>query len=253
MIQYISSLQGVLTRYWGDQAMQWLFYIALVIIFFLENDRMRKQVFFYLPLVVYLFLISPAYITVGTHIWQEETFAYLCRQFSLIPVFLVIAYAMVLIIKTVTGKKKALILLGGCLIIVLFGSNLVYINGDYSFEKSENIYKLPNDLISVCDYMNEEDEDPVVAIQTDLSVMIRQYLHSAHLLVGFRAYNDPLSNELASEEPDVRFIMKTMEELGGEFVIVGNEESIRQAFLDEGYTPSYETSSYVVYQCNNYF
>ena len=238
--------------YWNNSEYQWLFYTGILFVFFEEKNIWRKMVLCVFPLIAYFLLINPFTLVVATRVWGTEAKAYMCRQFSLVPFFYVIAYAGTMIVNKVSGMKKGLVLVGMSLGIVLFGSRLIYYHEAYGFEKSENAYKIPTDLLLVCDYLSEVDEDPVVAVYTDLSFMVRQYSPSIHLLVGPRAHGLKLSDELMSDNPDVKYIMSTTCALGGDFVVTKNSNSLREAFAKEGYTPCFETEGLLVYENGKY-
>lgn len=244
--------KSVMDSYWENSAYQWLFYVGLCVIFFKEKDYKKRNLMFWLPLLLYVFLASPLFAWLGGMVWGTESTAYLCRQFSLVPIFFVIAYAGTLLLSEFTGIKKLLLICAACFSVVAFGSKLIYVHDFYGFEKSENVYKIPDDVIMVCDYLSSVEEDPVIAIDTDLSFMVRQYNPSVHLLIGPRGYGNPFSDAISSENPDVDYIMMTACERGGDFVVVKNMDSVRLAFEEKEFCPCYETTGLLVYKCGGY-
>lgn len=251
MSNFFRILSTALSTYWASSFYQWLFLLGLIVIFFKEKNPQKRHALFWYPLLTYLFLLSPIFTFVGNKAWGGESIPYMCRQFSLVPVFFVIACAGTLIVKDTSEKRKLLFVGFICCFLIVFGSGLIYTNEGYRFRKSQNAYKIPSDLIEICDYMDSVDEDPVVACGTDLAYQARQYDASLHLLVGARDTRK-ISQELESETPDVSYIMAECCKSGGDFVIIKNAESVANTFSDEGYTPCYTTNEYLVYECGGY-
>ena len=252
MSQYIDILKHISTAYWGGSIAYYGFILALVVVFFNTRDAKKKSVFFWLPVLLYLALISPVGIIFGNKFLGADMVAYMCRLISFVPIFYVMAYACVLIADKFSGWKKLFCVIGLCTSIMLCGSKLIYINDGYRFVRSENAYKIPTDLMTICDYMDGVDEDPVVALNTGLSYMARQYDPSLHLLAGARMHGMKLSDELGSDEPDAAYIMQTTCGLAGDFVIVNNKDSVREAFSGAGFRPCFETPSLLLYESGGY-
>lgn len=249
---YKDYLQSVVTGYWGESFFRWLFYVGLLTIFFMEKDREKRRVFFWYPLLVYLFMISPVWFFAGSKMWGTGSVGYYFRQFSLIPIFLVIATALVLVVKQLPKMVKPIAVLAVCGAIVYCGSPLMYKHPFYGFKRSDNLSKIPGDLIAVCDYMDSVDKDPVVVMSADLSALARQYDASLHLMVEAREYSNRLSVESSSENPDVEYLMERCCNEGTEYVVVKNLESVRGCFSNFGYAPCFETSKYLLYECSGY-
>lgn len=252
MNEYFNYLNGIIGTYWNQSGYLWLFCIAILGIFFLENNHSNRLLLLWYPLVVYGLMVSPIGVFVGDKIWGDSLIVYYCRQFSLIPFFGVIAYAGTLLANKFKGYTKLIVVVVLLVVSIVFGAPIIYFHDVYGFEKSENAYKIPTDLITICDYMDSQDDDPVVVLNTNLSYMARQYDPSLHLLVGARDYENVVSNELASPNPNVDLIMRNSCEAGGDYVIADNSESVKEAFLERGYSPSLETKRYLLYECKGF-
>ena len=252
MIQYIDTLKQIFTSYWARSVTHYLFFLALIIVFFKANDAKKRDIFFWLPIVLYIVIISPVGVVFGNKFLHADMVAYMCRLVSFVPYFFLMAYACVLLVGSVAGMKRFFSVFCLCISIMFLGSDLIYISNGYRFERSENVYKIPTDLLVICDYMDSVDEDPVVALNTSYSYMVRQYDPSLHLLVGARSDGIKLSDELGADEPDVTYIMQTTCALGGDFVIAKNKDSVQSAFLEVGFRPCLETHDFLLYEVGGY-
>lgn len=248
MSSYFSLIKDEMSTYWNGGSVQWLFYAALVVIAFLEKDKKKRQVMLWYPLILYVIMVSPLLVIAEKIILNEDFMAYVCRQFSMVPIFLVIAYSVSLVLKRFDGWKKLTALVLSLGIIWTCSSGLVYKTPEYGFEKAENAYKIPSDIITILDYMGTLDEDPTLAINTNFSFLVRPYDPSVHLVIGPREFNNKLSNELNADSPRAEFIMNACAEKGAEFVIVRNTEAAKQNFSDLGYEPTFETEGFLLYE-----
>ena len=254
MTNYISTISKTLLTYWETNAIyQWLFYAGLIVIFFKSKETHGKHALFWYPMLCYIFLISPIFYIIGRFLWDDNPTQYLCRQFSVVPIFYCIAYAGVLLIKKYSGAKKLTGVLLISFLLCVLGSGLIYKIDGYAFVKSENPYKLSTDMMKICDYMDSVDADGVPRVVTDynLSYQIRQYDASVIDLTGYQDATH-LSRSLEADTPNVAGIMELCCAEGADFVIIKNTESVRNDFAAIGHTPCFETSSYLLYECYGY-
>ncbi len=251
MFEYLMTISYIIDTHWNHGWIRWLFYAALVVVFFKTKDSRKKHVLFWYPVIVLCVLTNPLTIYISGFLVEKNTYAYLAymgRQYSLIPIFYTVAYVSVLLIQDLPKGRKLIATGLICVCLILCGSGFVYRNAEYPYHKSENAYKIPNDLIQMCDYMDSIDDNPIVAMPAGLSYMARQYDASLHLLVGTRD-GSTFAQELDAETPNVEYILENMKENGGEFMIVRNLDSVKEVFAEKGYEPGFETPGYLVYQC----
>ena len=236
--------------FWGGRRFEYAFYACLVIILILERDRKKRQLFFWYPALVYAFLCSPLYQVIGERLWGNyvEAVAYYARQYSLVPVFFVMAYAVTILVK----RFPSVIRLFGVLVISLamafFGSFTYKI--DYSV--SENVYKIPNEAIVITDWVVTQGEDIVLATPMELSHYIRQYNPDVHMITHIRDNVSDVPTNLGSYNPDVEFVMSRCCDEGCNFAVALNDTRVREAYANCGYEPCLETENYLVFACEGY-
>ncbi len=243
------QIKDIWLTFWGQDVIYQLFFlIALLVIFRLEKNVWIKRVFFWYPLLVYVALMNPVTIKLGNYVWGSVV-AYYCRQFSLIPIFFVIAYALIIGLSGIKDemRKMGVVLLG--LVVIMSSGKFIY-NQEWVVE-AENLLKVPNDVIYICDTISKEETDATVAVPWSLVNYIRQYDASMHLAYGRDSAHE-LAIQISSYYPDVDYIMQRCCMKGIGYVVVPKIDSVYDAFAIKGYMPWLEAQNYLVYECYGY-
>lgn len=235
---------NILNSYWNNSIYQLLFYFALIIIFFIEKESLTRNILLWMPLLVFLTILNPVSIVFERKLWGDSI-NYFCRQLSLACVLFTIAYAGVLIVKKLDEKKKLIVVLSLSLLFV-FSGTLIYNAEGYEFEKSDNFYKIPDDLIQICDKIESEREFSTVATPIEFTYLVRQYNPKLYVIVDRREVS-PLASNLVSSTPNVPYVISNCIERGANYVVVKNNQYIKDSFEDCGYSPTLETDSYLLY------
>lgn len=107
------------------------------------------------------------------------------RFLWLIPITPLIAYgATTLVMKAQKKTLRLLVLVGAAAVIVLCGQSIF----SRSWEPIDNIYKIPDEVIEICEIIRADcdKEEPVVASDFELSVLINQYAPEMDLILSYR-------------------------------------------------------------------
>ena len=107
------------------------------------------------------------------------------RFLWLIPVTPLIAYsATVLIMKAEKRMVRRLAFVGAVVVIVFCGQSVF----SRSWELIDNIHKIPDEVIEICEIIRADcdKEEPVVASDFELSVLLNQYAPDIDLLLSYR-------------------------------------------------------------------
>ncbi len=233
--------------FWGESPFRVIFLISLLLIILLEKKDSNKRMIVWYTALVYLFLVSPIFIIAGEYVWGMGGAAYYCRQYTLLPVFIAIAYGFTLLITNEKPYKKISALIIIILIISLSGTNFYKLDW---VSKAENKYKMPDDVLEICHIISERrKEDASVSFVEGLdgvSRYIRQYDASIH-------YNSTFDS---SEEPYA--LMSKCGEEGSDFLILPNNE-ILILYIQSGFAPIYQSSRYALLEvsgvprCKKYY
>lgn len=166
------------------QGQGWFLYLAVVCFVYLLVPKKEPWKSFwglygaFLLLIVFNPLIWRMVDLLGL---DDEYYRFLW----LIPLTPLIAYAGTGLIMKVSQKTlRVLALVGTVAVIVLCGQSIF----TRSWDAIENIYKIPDEVIEICEIIRADcdKEEPVVASDFDLSVLINQYAPEIDLILSYR-------------------------------------------------------------------
>ena len=106
------------------------------------------------------------------------------RFFWLIPITPLVAYTgTTLVLKAQKKTLRAMIFCGTILTVVLCGQSVF----SRSWDTIDNIYKIPDEVIEICEIIRVDcdKDEPVVASDFDLSVLINQYAPEMDLILSY--------------------------------------------------------------------
>ncbi len=173
--------------YNGKGVLMLLYVIGWILIVILEKKRENKVVFaysaWYLPLVI----LNPL---VGMVLEHFDVLPYrMVRIYWLLPVIWVVAYGFTLLVQKFQKKGKGygyIVTVFIVAVLILVGKPLVTAE---NFEKHQNIYKLPDEVIEVVDKINADynagfSDNYRVVLPLELAVYARLYDGMFPLLYG---------------------------------------------------------------------
>lgn len=162
-----------LEAYWGDALTFFLLYLLAVIGLLLIRKQNGTSIFVSIFFCLLLTIYNPVLARYYVEFLGLETTYY--RFFWLIPVTLILSYTAVSltsILKRVWLEIPVLVLV--CALILWLGQPLF---SPETFSLPDNIYKVPNDLVTACEIIHNDssEEQPTVAFDTNLNMLARQY------------------------------------------------------------------------------
>ncbi len=177
------------------------------------------------------------------------------RFFWMLPNAILIASAITfLVIKSEKKINKIIVIAIFSIFIVVKGTN-VYQNA--GFVKTQNMYKLSEDTVAVCDVILEYDSSPRCIMPSTLFCEARQYNGNITLLYGrdVQGYIMGVSDDIRSvyssmesETPDYSFILEKATDGGYGFVVTYDSKPIEDNVLDTyGYNIIQSTNGYKIY------
>ena len=260
-------VQICMENYWSGCLLP-VFFLAGVLWDIFYRRRKESRVFLYYLVFLALTVYNPVlvkYVIPKVH-FENEYY----RFIWILPVIPGAAYYVVRIVEAVRFRwLKAVTALILAAVIVTTGTPVPGIAKDYVM--AENIYKVPNELRSVCDVIHQDcdKEQPKVVFDNELNLVARQYDPSLILVLDrnftlYRAGSTVVGNyenskayqiqkvimDVISYQMDVgidkfRQVLKRTET---DYLVLPvdltNHDYIRQA----GCTPVAQTEKYVVYR-----
>lgn len=181
----ISTSSGL--DYWNKEPVSWrvwylvtigtldkgyilLYIISVITIVFFKQKR---QIFlFILPgICLFLSFLNPLF---SDFISQKITGVDVYwRLWWILPMYITIAAAFSNIIPMLLKVKKQIFIFCSVIAVYFFGVNIF--QKDLFFDSYKNLYKLPNEIVYLSDYMLERMNAPMVLFEEDLSPKVRQY------------------------------------------------------------------------------
>lgn len=163
------SVRALFVGYMGDGLLWCLFFVALLFLFFYEKDQVNRVLFVYTPVVLLLLFFNPLFMNVMYGFIGEQIYY---RVLWLIPAGMVIGNTIVKIYGMLKGRKQKCFLVTATVLFVLTGK-LIYVNPQYSV--ADNLYHVPEEVVTICDAVEVEGREVMVAFPVELVQYVRQY------------------------------------------------------------------------------
>jgi len=248
MMDLVYEMNEWVHNYYGSGVIFWLAVAAYLYLFTVSREKRWKFVY---PVVLIVFLLlNPVlykYAYKGTQYW---------RWFWTVPNALVIAGAAVTLIRKAEKKwQKAILCLGMIAALVLFGENF-YMDRERFFP-TQNVYKIEQETIDVCELMLEKEESPKCICPLPLCNRVRLYSGQITQYYGrdaewaYASTDNPrvdVLHQLQSDHPDYAMVLQAALDQECGFVVTHADRKIAQTTLDAyHFSLIGETGEYAVY------
>lgn len=175
-------VQECMRQYWGNCFFP-AFFIAGIIWSFLRHRKQEGAVFLGYAVFLALTVYNPIVVKYVIPKLGFELEYY--RFIWLLPVIPGVAYYAVKLIWSLKKNswRAAAFVLAAVVLMAAGEAKDGVVNG---FSGIENVYKVPNDLIEICEYIHGdcEGENPRVVFEMGLNTVARQYDASLHLVLN---------------------------------------------------------------------
>ena len=244
----LELLKNINSTYWGHYGYQGLFFISIAIIIAYKNKSKSGVVLVCLSTIVFLFSCLSFFIKPLEKFLNKVNIdieSLYNRTFFIIPVFLVIAYGLVLLLDELDGKKMVVFSIVFLVVIVMNG-NFIY--GGTKFVKADNFYKIPNDVIQMSDICN--CGEPVnIIVPRDMISYVEIYDES--ICIPYGEDDDIyLGEQLISENPDVKFVLQYIMKWDIKYIVVKNVGDVEEKYANCGFETMGYTDRYMVLKLN---
>lgn len=258
MENYLKWIEDIWLLFVGDGRVVVTTLIVMLLILLWPGNKRLKQFLLYPSLVVLIFINNPLSIY---YIVDKGLMAYnrYVRLYWLLPIAFVLAF---LCVKLVTKAKK-----WRRIAVALICSGIIIYTGRYmfteeSFFKMTNLYKIPDDVIEICDFIeedvrfaNQKLEEIRIVVPSDYSNYICQYNGNIKLLYGrysdyspFYSIAENMRKLMESPELDVQAICVGAHESECDYIIIDANKPKKGRFIKYDYEKLIETEDYVIYK-----
>ncbi len=203
-----------------------LYIVSLIVIALCEQEKDKRIKILYPAILVfvYIFIVGPTidiFVMNFYNIWTGP------RQFWPLFSLIVVAYIMTRAVQEqpTTQKKKILLI---ALVPLIFFSGEFKLS-DAMYQRAENIYRIPQYGIEMCETVLEEKEEPKLLVPYEIAHLFRQYSTDILLLYGENATYGRIKKisgdirqvctEMDSTTPDIDFVLTVAKRENCDFVV----------------------------------
>lgn len=222
-----------------------LFFIAMLYIYFKEEDKKKRSLFMYFPLIALFVTLNPLFNKVVGKIFTESMY---WRLYWILPIGITIGYAMIKFIYEQNNKKDKIVVTISLLAILILSGRFVYT--ERNFSKAENFYKLPDENVLVAQIIDEDEGEYKKALVTEvLTPHIRQITAQVQLAYPRKPAgygDDPLL--LAMHSGNVKYVATYALNSKSNYIVMYKPVILTEPFENYGYEKLKDTNSWSIYK-----
>ena len=177
------------------------------------------------------------------------------RMFWLFPITLLIGWVLTVLVCSTRKKTIQTLLLAGSLVLTAAGGTWIY--REDVFQKTTNLYKIPQTVIPICQKMREYPQEETIkaAVADDLLSYIRQYDPGIHMVYGRNTTKDfqaetmeaaVLYGVLHEEQQDRETFVSAIELSECNFLVLKGDHPVKK-WADLEYEMLLEVDGYYLY------
>lgn len=222
-----------------------LFLAALIYLLIYEKRKPVRILFLYVPTLVLLLFFNPLFFKFFYGVVGDEIYFRICW---LLPVTIVIAYAVIFILEKLRGRKQICFAVAAFAVIIVSGK-LVYSNQLYS--RAENAYHVPQEVVDICDAIQVEGREVMAAFPGEFLLYVRQYTPMVYMPYGrevIMGEYDEFFLLMESEEIPVEKLAELAKQSGCHYVILPEKTKLIGDMKDYSYEIFDEMHGYIIYR-----
>lgn len=226
---------------------EYLLFFASLTYIFMHKEEKEKRFWGYFTLVALFIFFNPICAKIITKYCIEETVYW--RYLWILPISLLIAYVGTKLIEKEQGKIAKGILLGLCTIVIIASGHNMFNGGN--FTRAENIYKIPQDVVDICNVINQKQIEDKIALPEGLRYYVRQYDAGINVLYTRMIYHtsqSKLIKELEKPKPNAKAIDGLLNEEDCRYVIINTNEQLVNELGEYSFDEIGRTENYIIMQ-----
>lgn len=225
------------------------FLVSIVYLFLTEKRKHIRILFVYVPILLLLLFFNPlftklVYVAAGDEIYY--------RILWLMPITIVIAFAVVTIWSTLQGRKKTVFGLSAAVVVMISGS---YIYNNPYFHKAENLYHVPQSVVEICDAIEVEGREVMAVFPVELVQYVRQYSpvvrmpYGREMLVGtWGEIEHELYDVMEAEEIDAEKLASLCRDNICAYIILPEDKKVNGDLTEFDYEWFGQVQNYIIYK-----
>ena len=223
-----------------------IFLLALVIAAIITKNKIYIRLVFVPTIITLLVILNPFFIDKIVAFSSPQR---MVRVWWLLPIVIVFSYIFVCLIYLKRNRIYRYIVFAIIFIgIVYFGS---YMFSSNNFAKAENIYKVPNEVIEICETIEEDGNEGKLFPAIEYVEYYRQYDANITLVYGRVASATGVVYEhMMVDEYDLDWVTEVMNYHNAKYLALCKNRIIPDNIGDYGYEVLKETESHILYKYN---
>ena len=240
------SVRALFVGSMGNGLLWCMFLVALIFLFFYEKDKVNRVLFVYMPMVLLLLFFNPLFMNLVYGFIGEQIYY---RILWLLPVGVVLCNTIVKIYGLLQGEKQKYFLITAVSLFALTGK-LIYMNPQYSV--ADNLYHVPKEVVVICDAVEVEGREVVVAFPVELVQYVRQYSpyvcmpYGREVLVPKWRHFSDLYDAMSEEVLNPEKISELAKSEGCHFIVIETDKEKNGDFADYHYESILKVGKYEV-------
>lgn len=234
-------------KYNGSGMLLNWFLVAWLYLFVCEKIKPKRILLVYAPALILLVFFNPLFYKISSSLTEEAIYF---RILWLLPITVVLGYAMVHIFYSLKGKKRVGFGIVA-LVIILCSGKLVYTNP--LFSRAENSYHVPQEVVEICDAIRVEGREVMAAFPEEFMLYVRQYSPYVCMPYGREVYMGSVSDFfflMRQEEIEVEELAEFAKKYECHYLILSEEKKLIGDMADYRYEVFDKVGKYVVYRDN---
>ena len=226
------------------------FLLSLVYLLVTEKRKPVRILFGYVPVILLLAFLNPLlarliYDYIGDEIYY--------RILWLVPITVVIAFAVVKIYDRLQGKVKIVFAAATAALVMVSGS---FIYQNPYFHKAENLYHVPQSVVDICDAIEVKGREVKAVFPVELLQYVRQYSPVVVMPYGreitVERWNYPTENALyetmEAEQIDAAKLAELVRVEWCAYIVLPEEKEIQGRLEDYDFEEFGRMDGYVIYK-----
>ncbi len=243
-----------LKLFFGNPLLALLLVASAIYIIVCEKSLKKKILLGVLPLLILVGFLLPVTKIVYVAAFDEGSDTYY-RILWLLPMYIVIGYAVCKLIFSFGSKWKQRVALVASLVIIVLSGSLVYLNQYMS--PAQNLYHIPQNVIDICDEILPAEGEPRVraVFPSELVHFVRQY--STNILMPFGRemvvtqwdyYNEVYEAMEKPEVVDADVLLEATRKAGVQYIILSKDRKVDKNLTTMGLKLMATVDNYYIYE-----
>ena len=170
------------------------------------------------------------------------------RIYWILPIVLILGIAAVYAGDLGRGQRERWGIYGIVALLVAFSGN--FLLTQENFVKAENIYKLPQEAIDLCEMLPEDRREIRIAVPPSISPYIRQYDGNVKMLHGRTPHwsKQEVYDLMNQAELDIPYITKYCRQYSCDYIVMETTKPWNDTMENWGFQEVDRTGDYILYE-----